>query len=305
VLKKPNNLVTSASKEYSSIRIPRNPDPNLTKARTPDEGYSNIPETDSAGRLLFTRDGDPIMPGSLLAGQRSQGGVGKGLHGRDIKAASSTLSRRINRVPRTELGGDSGKLDQLWEYPNRQIKERVEAIKDPIERERQALAHGATNHGWRIRIADDIPSEDVSNVLAHETAHIFDEVAGQIPTKGIKKDLLKIYNDLNNLDLPQGSFQPRTVKFSGKEYKYPGKKKLLPSEIKPYPKKEDPFELWAEAIRAYMVDPNYIKSVAPKVAQRIREYVNKHPELKNIIQFNALAPVGVTGLLAEEHLSQQ
>ncbi|MBS1256729.1 MAG: hypothetical protein MAG581_02555 [Deltaproteobacteria bacterium] len=68
-----------------------------------------------------------------------------------------------------------------------------------------------------------------------------------------------------------------------------------------YPKKKAPRELFAEAIRAYMVDPNYLKTVAPKVAKRIRKYVNTHPELKNIIQFNVLAPVAVTGLLSAKN----
>jgi hypothetical protein len=45
----------------------------------------------------------------------------------------------------------------------------------------------------------------------------------------------------------------------------------------------------AEAIRAYMVDPNYLKTVAPKVAAAIREAVNSHPTLSKIIQFNSLA----------------
>jgi hypothetical protein len=201
-----------------------------------------------------------------VAGRRSQGGVDKGLLGGDIKAAASTLSRRINRVPRTELGGDSGKLDQLWEYPNRRIKERVEAIKDPIERERQALAHGATNHGWRIRIADDLPSEEVPTVLAHEVAHIFDEVAGQIPTKGIKKDLLKIFNDFNNPLYGQGKVRSKDI---------------LPPEhewMGGYSKKKAPRELLAEAIRTYMVDPNYIKSAAPKAQKQTQTEISSSPE---------------------------
>ena len=37
-------------------------------------------------------------------------------------------------------------------------------------------------------------------------------------------------------------------------------------------------EYVAEAIRAYMADPNYIKTVAPKTAARIREFVNSNPD---------------------------
>jgi len=48
-----------------------------------------------------------------------------------------------------------------------------------------------------------------------------------------------------------------------------------------------PREYMAEAIRAYMVDPNYIKTVAPQTAARIRQYVNSEPRLNHVIQFNS------------------
>jgi hypothetical protein len=55
-----------------------------------------------------------------------------------------------------------------------------------------------------------------------------------------------------------------------------------------------PRDLWAEAIRASMTDPNYLKSVAPKTAARIRAAVNANPQLAPIIQFNAdSVPFGV------------
>lgn len=42
-----------------------------------------------------------------------------------------------------------------------------------------------------------------------------------------------------------------------------------------------------------MADPNYIKTVAPKTAARIREFVNSNPRLNKVIQFNGVAvPVG-------------
>ena len=44
-----------------------------------------------------------------------------------------------------------------------------------------------------------------------------------------------------------------------------------------------------------MQDPNYLKSVAPKTAARIRAYVNANPRLKDIIQI--AAPAG--GLISD------
>jgi hypothetical protein len=44
----------------------------------------------------------------------------------------------------------------------------------------------------------------------------------------------------------------------------------------------------AEAIRAYIQDPNYLKTVAPKTAAAIRKAVNGNPRLSKAIQFNSL-----------------
>ena len=50
----------------------------------------------------------------------------------------------------------------------------------------------------------------------------------------------------------------------------------------------------AEALRAYMADPNYLKTVAPKTAAAIRKFVNDNPRLNKVIQFNSVAvPVGI------------
>jgi len=65
-----------------------------------------------------------------------------------------------------------------------------------------------------------------------------------------------------------------------------------------------PREYMAEAIRAYMADPNYIKTVAPQTAARIRQYVNSEPRLNHVIQFNSgvspLPPAG-TSLAPVDH----
>jgi hypothetical protein len=56
-----------------------------------------------------------------------------------------------------------------------------------------------------------------------------------------------------------------------------------------------PKELMGEAIRAYLTDPNYIKTVAPRTAAAIRAAVNAHPELSKIIQFNAVVGIPAAG----------
>ncbi|MGI6854463.1 hypothetical protein [Mesorhizobium sp. 1B3] len=76
-----------------------------------------------------------------------------------------------------------------------------------------------------------------------------------------------------------------------------------PEKLGYKPGPEADAELAAELGRAYLADPNYVKTVAPKAAKWWRERVNTHPLFKDIIQFNslaaALAPVGLMGYLAE------
>jgi hypothetical protein len=56
-------------------------------------------------------------------------------------------------------------------------------------------------------------------------------------------------------------------------------------------------EYVAEAIRAYLVNPNYLKTVAPKTAAAIRAAVNGHPRLSRILQFNTVGSFGVLRLM--------
>lgn len=98
-------------------------------------------------------------------------------------------------------------------------------------------------------------------------------MAGEIPVAGLSRELAFVYDALL-------TGQERTRNFTGPQHlRYRGD--------------EVPREYIAEASRAYMVDPNWLKTVAPKTAARIREYVNSHPELSKIIQFNSLAATGI------------
>lgn len=115
----------------------------------------------------------------------------------------------------------------------------------------------------------------LGRVFAHELGHAIDDLAFTIPTKGIEKELLAVYEQLNT----PGWFKPGRG-MTPEDYGYKGEKAKR--------------ELIAEAIRANLVDPNYIKTVAPNTAARIREYVNPNPNLNKVIQFNSLGG-GVVG----------
>lgn len=121
-------------------------------------------------------------------------------------------------------------------------------------------------------------------VYGHELGHVIDGLAKWIDTNGLMGELKRIYNTLNN---PRRSRDGSDAASSAKPF--------TPEDLQYEGGWQIAREYMAEAIRAYLADPNYIKTIAPQTAARIREYVNAHPELSKIIQFNSVAalPIGV------------
>jgi hypothetical protein len=118
----------------------------------------------------------------------------------------------------------------------------------------------------RIAVDRSLSAAASDRVIAHEVGHLIDELAGRIDTSGLNIELRQIYNTLN-------TGEERARHLTGPQHwGYRGEDISL--------------ELMAEAIRAYLADPNYIKTVAPKTAARIRAAVNEHPRLREHIQFN-------------------
>lgn len=113
-------------------------------------------------------------------------------------------------------------------------------------------------------------------MLQHEAGHVIDDLAfGAIPTKGIDKPLRSLYEELNT----PGWFKPG--------------RGVRPESL--YRGEQVQRELMAEAIRAYIRDPNFIKTKYPEVAKRIREHVNANQNLRNVVQFNQVAPLALLG----------
>jgi hypothetical protein len=136
------------------------------------------------------------------------------------------------------------------------------------------------------RVSQRLTPAEYDKVAAHEIGHVIDQLVGEIPTDRLNGQLRRVYNDLNN---PQSYGKP----FGPEQHGY-GKSGV-------------PRELWAEAVRAYMSDPNYLKSVAPDVAERVRAYVNRNPRINRVVQFNSGSPglvIGADGAVRDENGNQ-
>jgi hypothetical protein len=133
----------------------------------------------------------------------------------------------------------------------------------------------------------------VGHVLSHMLGHIIDHKAGQpcrnesdqmisaIDQDDISDELRYVYNDCNNPKLNEARrVNPGVDPNDKPEYQGfgPEQRECFGADARA--------ELMAEAIRAYMQDPNYLKTVAPNVATRIRAAVNPNPNLNKAIQFN-------------------
>jgi hypothetical protein len=114
--------------------------------------------------------------------------------------------------------------------------------------------------------------------VGHETGHMVEELgAGEkgMSIEGLERELEGVYSTLN----------------TGTER---ASRHTLPRHHG-YSDEEAPYELMAEALRAYMSSPNYFKTVAPNAAAAIRAFVNSHPQLSKLIQFNSLGGLVVGG----------
>jgi hypothetical protein len=206
--------------------------------------YPHGATADAAGRLFADIEGRPLVAESV-AGRSLVGANEKAISPAELEAIATKLSGNAPQsVAAREIGGNAGRL--TW------LRHRPDALRD-----------------YQILIDRGLTPQQFARVLAHETGHLIDEMAGRLPTAGLNTELRQVYNTLN-------TGQERTRDLTGPQHLG-------------YTGDSVPRELMVEAIRAYMADPNYLKIVAPKTAAAIREAVNSHPVLSKIIQFNTMA----------------
>lgn len=128
-----------------------------------------------------------------------------------------------------------------------------------------------------VLVSNKTPASSLDKVTAHEIGHVIDQISGELPTTGVMNELKGVYNTLNTgRERERNLMGPQHVGYEGADV---------------------PRELWAEFIRAYMADPNYAKTVAPKSAAALREAVSANPRLNKTVQFNSVgAPVALWSL---------
>lgn len=110
---------------------------------------------------------------------------------------------------------------------------------------------------------------------SHELGHVLRLLTELSLNNDARREMTALFNTMNNpnrtsdgLDAAPGSTAtPETVGRYSSRSRIPG---LNPSEE----------EYFAEALRAYMTDPNF--------AAAVRAAVNSHPRLRRVIQFNSL-----------------
>lgn len=220
------------------------------KSQRPFEAdYPNGARADAAGKL--THDiGGRMLAAEYIAGRRLVGADDVPLQSAEIRSIGEKATGRSIEAAPQGAGRGAGYLRLT-----------------PITRQPE-----------QIFLSNKLSPTQADSVLGHEVGHVIDQIAGEIPTKGLSRELDPMYDALNTgRERTKNFTKPQHLGYSGDEI---------------------PREQMADAIRAYMTDPNYIKTVAPKTAARIREYVNTHPKLKDIIQFNSLAAAGGAGALA-------
>jgi hypothetical protein len=203
---------------------------------------------DEQGNLTHDIEGRELTA-PFVVGRRHVGGADEAFPPAQLDSLAEGLAgTRAEVVPPRAIGGDAGRVTTTTDRRS-----------------------GRNNYDIGLSSANT-PAQQ-PRVYAHEIAHVIDYIAGKIDQTDIKNDLQRIYHNLND--------------GSGRRLQNDTPRRLQTTpDSRGYSREKAPRELMAEAIRAYLADPNYIKEIAPKVAERIRE-VNDHPEIKKFVQFNA------------------
>ncbi len=220
------------------------------------EDYGTAPSIDEQGRLLDDIEGRPLGA-KFVAGRRFAGEADEPLSAKDIKGAIAAAGIGIHHIKDTHP--DVAKM----------LSKAYGGF---------YVAGDAGSPQGEILLNIRPKSPHRNFVLAHEFGHAIDQLAGDISATLTPKEIAElsfVYADLRSSAIKDGHLlQPENFGYHGDAINW---------------------ELVAEGLRAYMTDPNYFKTAAPKTAAKFRKAVNDNPYLKHAIQFNSLGAIGVVG----------
>ncbi len=232
--------------------------PPPTPQRPFTEDYPTAPSVDKQGRLLTDIEGRPL-DAKFVAGRRFSGGADEPLSRKDIKGAIAETGIGLYQVKDTHP--DVAKT----------LSKALRGFYDGSDSDT-----GPPNSRIFLNIGPKARDRDV--VIAHEFGHAIDHLAGYLSATLTHEEMVEL------------SFVYAKLRYSRTKGGH-----LLQPENFGYEGDSVFHELVAEGLRAYMTDPNYFKTAAPKTAAKIRKAVNESPYLRHAIQFNSLGAIGLTG----------
>jgi hypothetical protein len=255
-----------AAAETMASRSPLMYNPPVKPARPFAADYPQEAAADAAGRLTTDIEGRPLGAKHVV-GRATLGGDDQALPAAELDAVTEALTGDYPLgVAAREIQKNAGLFRVTYDSAGRPV--------------------------YNVLVDKAQLPQDRNRILAHEIGHALEYFAGRtqgLPQQGLKTELRTVYNDLNNPDLAaRRAVNPAVDPASNAVLRNWG------PERQGYRGAQVDRELMAEALRAYMSDPNYLKTVAPKTAAAIRDAVNAHPLLSRIVQFNSLA--GMAGL---------
>lgn len=229
-------------------------DPPSLPQRSFEHDYPTLPAGSVGGqRLSVDIEGRPLG-GGAIAGRRLVGGPDVPLNDAELASVLRQLNIPVTKRTVGELGR---KVDGKY-----------------------YSAGGERSIG----LLDSLDAARSGRTVRHEFGHALDDLSGPyspalrggaLPDDGIKRSLASLYDDLNS---PMG---PAAVPRPPKKQVTPGYFGYRPEQFRE--------EHLADAFRAYLTDPNYIKAKWPDVAAHLRKFVNTSPLLKDIVQLNSAA----------------
>jgi hypothetical protein len=131
-------------------------------------------------------------------------------------------------------------------------------------------AKWSRDYDQRIEQIDKTAPRQRDLINARLLAHMLDDLTRNPWDKELEPEMRQIYNDLNGAKWQRGKVVSRGRQTTPEDFGYKGDQVHR--------------EYWQEAIRAALADPNYIKTVAPKVADRLRKSLYRWPVRLNSIE---------------------